>query len=104
MFNCQCGVMILSMVVVVGVVNPWTFIPVFPICFLLVIVRRYFLRTSRDVHRLEGICKFAFKINNGQSHESKSSCSRDGLRERRRVSPLINLPRPVIRKGYVYWG
>ena len=58
----QCGMTILSMVVVVGIINPWTFIPVLPICVVLVLLRRYFLRTSRDIKRLEGKGLYTFSI------------------------------------------
>ncbi|GFS27777.1 multidrug resistance-associated protein 4 [Elysia marginata] len=43
-----------SIVVVSSVLNPWVFIPVVPLMFLFVIVRRYYVQTSRSVKRLEG--------------------------------------------------
>ena len=58
----QRGMTILSMVIVVGIINPWTFIPVLPICVVLVLLRCYFLRTSRDIKRLEGIGLYTFSI------------------------------------------
>lgn len=50
----QCFLLILGIVVVVGIVIPWIFIPLVPIGILFVVVRRYYIRTSRHIKRLEG--------------------------------------------------
>ncbi|XP_053404593.1 ATP-binding cassette sub-family C member 4-like isoform X3 [Mercenaria mercenaria] len=50
----QCSLLILGIVIVAGVVNPWVFIIVVPLIVLFVIVRRYYIRTSRHIKRLEG--------------------------------------------------
>ncbi|XP_023930136.1 multidrug resistance-associated protein 4 isoform X1 [Lingula anatina] len=53
----QCFLMILGIIVVAGVVNPWVFIPTLPLCLFFVYLRRYYLATSRDIKRLEGTCR-----------------------------------------------
>ncbi|XP_052217717.1 ATP-binding cassette sub-family C member 4-like isoform X4 [Dreissena polymorpha] len=50
----QCALLILGIVGVAGVVNPWVFIVVAPLIVLFVIIRRYYIRTSRHIKRLEG--------------------------------------------------
>ncbi|XP_060582248.1 ATP-binding cassette sub-family C member 4-like isoform X3 [Ruditapes philippinarum] len=50
----QCGLLILGIVIVAGVVNPWVFIIVVPLIVMFIIVRRYYIRTSRHIKRLEG--------------------------------------------------
>ncbi|GFS16304.1 multidrug resistance-associated protein 4 [Elysia marginata] len=44
----------LGIVIVAAVLNPWVFIPVVPLLILFIIVRRYYVQTSRSVKRLEG--------------------------------------------------
>ncbi|GFS18862.1 multidrug resistance-associated protein 4 [Elysia marginata] len=50
----QCSLLILGIVLVAGVVNPWVFIPTVPLGILFVYVRKYYLETSRSIKRLEG--------------------------------------------------
>ncbi len=40
-----------------GVVNPWVFIPTAPLVVAFLYLRRYYLRTSRDIKRLEATSK-----------------------------------------------
>ncbi len=54
----QCSFMVAAIVVVAVVVNPWVFIPTLPLMVLFLYLRRYFLRTSRDIKRLEGTSRF----------------------------------------------
>ena len=49
----QCFLLILGIILVAGVINPWVFIPTLPLAIVFLLVRRYFLRTSRDIKRLE---------------------------------------------------
>ena len=49
------------MVIMTGVVNPWVFIAIVPLSVLLVLVRHYYLQTSRQLQRLEGISKSDFR-------------------------------------------
>ncbi|KAK3605631.1 hypothetical protein CHS0354_027297 [Potamilus streckersoni] len=50
----QCFLLIIGIVIVAGVVNPWVFIPTVPLSVLFLVIRRYYLRTSRHIKRLEG--------------------------------------------------
>ncbi|KAL4220738.1 Multidrug resistance-associated protein 4 [Mactra antiquata] len=49
----QCALLILGIIIVAGVVNPWVFIVVGPLIVLFVVIRRYYIRTSRHIKRLE---------------------------------------------------
>lgn len=50
----QCFLLIVGIVLVVGIVMPWVFLPLIPVGVMFVIVRRYYIRTSRHIKRLEG--------------------------------------------------
>ncbi|CAG5134059.1 unnamed protein product, partial [Candidula unifasciata] len=50
----QCFLLIIGIVLVAGVVNPYVFIPTVPLVILFFLVRKYYLQTSRSVKRLEG--------------------------------------------------
>ncbi|CAH1780700.1 unnamed protein product [Owenia fusiformis] len=50
----QCFFLIIGIIVVTGIINPWVFIPTLPLCVLFFVIRHYYLSTSRDVKRLEG--------------------------------------------------
>ncbi|WAQ93730.1 MRP4-like protein [Mya arenaria] len=49
----QCALLILGVVCVAGAVNPWAFLVVGPLIVLFVFIRRYYIRTSRDIKRLK---------------------------------------------------
>ncbi|XP_076435453.1 ATP-binding cassette sub-family C member 4-like isoform X2 [Babylonia areolata] len=53
----QCFLMIVGIVLVAGIVNPWVFIPTTPLILLFFYIRHYYLSTSRSVKRLEGTCR-----------------------------------------------
>lgn len=58
----QMGLNILAMIIVVGVVNYWLMIPTLLIGIIFFILRSVYVKTSRDIKRLEGISKY-FLIN-----------------------------------------
>ena len=53
----QCFLLILGIVMVAGIVNPYVFIPTIPLVVLFFYIRNYYLSTSRSIKRLEGPCK-----------------------------------------------
>ena len=55
----MCALLIASIVLVAGVVNPWVFIPVTPLIILFYMIRKYYLQTSRDIKRLEATSKIS---------------------------------------------
>ncbi|KAL5005221.1 hypothetical protein ScPMuIL_018677 [Solemya velum] len=50
----QCFLLIIGIVIVAGVVNPWVFIPIVPLTVLFLFIRKYYLASSRHIKRLEG--------------------------------------------------
>ncbi|XP_021376611.1 multidrug resistance-associated protein 4-like isoform X5 [Mizuhopecten yessoensis] len=50
----QCFLLILGIILVVCVVNPWVFIPLVPLCIVFYVTRTYHIKTSRHIKRLEG--------------------------------------------------
>lgn len=53
----QIGLSLIGIIVVVGIVNPWLMIPTVAIGVIFYLLRIFYLRTSRNVKRLEGVSK-----------------------------------------------
>lgn len=53
----QVFLQIIGVIAVASSVIPWILIPVLPLLICFLFLRRYFLRTSRDVKRLESTSK-----------------------------------------------
>ncbi|XP_077867141.1 ATP-binding cassette sub-family C member 4-like [Saccoglossus kowalevskii] len=53
----QCALLSLGIVIVAGVINPWVFIPTVPLALLFLYLRHYFLSTSRNIKRLDGVTR-----------------------------------------------
>lgn len=53
----QVFLQILGVIAVASSVIPWILIPVLPLLLVFLFLRRYFLQTSRDIKRLEGITR-----------------------------------------------
>lgn len=49
----QTLLLVVSVIAVAAAVIPWILIPLVPLSIIFVVLRRYFLETSRDVKRLE---------------------------------------------------
>ncbi|XP_031416224.1 ATP-binding cassette sub-family C member 4-like isoform X2 [Clupea harengus] len=49
----QVFLQIVGVIIVAGVIIPWILIPIIPLLAVFLYLRRYFLRTSRDIKRLE---------------------------------------------------
>lgn len=58
----QYGFALLGIVVVVAISNPWLIIPTVIICLIFWYIRFIYLRTSRSVKRLEGVCMYFYLI------------------------------------------
>ncbi|XP_077987381.1 ATP-binding cassette sub-family C member 4-like [Glandiceps talaboti] len=54
---CQTPTQIIGVVIVVSVINPWVFIPTVPLILVLLYLRKYYVATSRDIKRLEGVTR-----------------------------------------------
>lgn len=58
MIDClQIGLSLLGIIIVVGIVNPWLMIPTSAIGIIFYLLRIFYLRTSRNIKRLEGVSK-----------------------------------------------
>lgn len=59
MIDClQIGLALLGIIIVVGVVNPWLMLPTVGIGIIFYLLRIFYLRTSRNVKRLEGVSRY----------------------------------------------
>ena len=54
----QISLMVVGILSVVAAVNPWTLLPTAVIIVLFVLLRMVYMRTGRDIKRLEGISKY----------------------------------------------
>lgn len=59
---CQVFLQVIGVIAVAGVIIPWILIPVVPLLTVFLILRCYFLKTSRDIKRLESTSNFFFFI------------------------------------------
>ena len=66
----QCGISVIGIVLVAGVINPWVFIPTAPLIIIFILYRRFYLRTSREVKRLEGASKHVIALQSSQEHRA----------------------------------
>lgn len=58
MIDClQIGLSLLGIIVVVALVNPWLMIPTSAIGVIFYLLRVFYLKTSRNIKRLEGVSK-----------------------------------------------
>lgn len=58
MIDClQIGLTLLGIIVVVAVVSPWLMLPTFIVGIVFYLLRIFYLRTSRNIKRLEGVSK-----------------------------------------------
>lgn len=54
----QIGLSLLGVVVIVGMVSPWLLLPTAVIMVVCYLMRNFYLATSRNVKRLEGVSKY----------------------------------------------
>lgn len=59
----QTLIHIVAVLIVVSTVNPWLVLPAFFVGILFYLFAQYFLRTSRNIKRLEGISKLLLLYN-----------------------------------------
>lgn len=53
----QFGLTLLAIIIVVIILNPWLVIPTVVMGVIFYFLREFYLRTSRDIKRLEGVSK-----------------------------------------------
>ena len=51
------GLTIAGILAVVTSVRPWSLLPILPLTGLLIVLRRFYMSSSRDIKRLEGVSK-----------------------------------------------
>ena len=54
----QTLLLVVSVIAVAAAVIPWILIPLVPLSVVFLVLRRYFLETSRDVKRLESTSEY----------------------------------------------
>lgn len=58
MIDClQIGLALIGIIIVVAIVNPWLMIPTVVSAVIFYFLRIFYVRTSRNIKRLEGISK-----------------------------------------------
>ena len=51
------GLTIVGILAVVTSVRPWSLLPILPLTGILIVLRRFYMSSSRDIKRLEGVTK-----------------------------------------------
>lgn len=64
MIDClQIGLTLLGIIIVVAVVSTWLLIPTVAVAIIFWFLRIFYIRTSRNIKRLEGVSKYTKKNN-----------------------------------------
>ncbi len=81
----QMDLLVLTSVLVPTVTNPWLLFVVFPMTVVVVFISRYYLKTSRELKRLESICRSPVF-----SHISETVNGLDTIRTRGRQRDFVD--------------
>ena len=54
---CNVAMNCFGYILVACIVNPWVFIPTVPLAAIMILVRAYYLGSSRDIKRIEAAAK-----------------------------------------------
>ena len=81
----QSALLMLTVVLVPTVTNPWLLFVVIPITVVVVFISRYYLKTSRELKRLESICRSPVF-----SHVSETLNGLDTIRTRGRQADFVD--------------
>ena len=81
----QLILLMLTSVLVPTVINPWTLLIIVPITVLAGLISRYYLRTSRELQRLESICRSPV-----YSHFSETLNGLGTIRTRKRQKDFVD--------------
>ena len=81
----QRVLMLFASIIIPTVTNPWLLFPVVPLIVLLLYISKYFLKTSRELKRLESICRSPIF-----SHFSETLNGLDTIRTRGRQEEFVD--------------
>lgn len=63
MIDClQIGLTLLGIIIVVAIVSPWLLIPTVAVAIIFWFLRIFYIRTSRNIKRLEGVSKYKITL------------------------------------------
>ena len=85
LLSIQLMLLLLTSIIVPSVANPWLLIPIFPLTVLILYISKYYLKTSRELKRLESICRSPVF-----SHISETLNGLDTIRTRRRQRDFVD--------------
>ena len=81
----QRVLMVFPSIIIPTVTNPWLLFPVVPLIVLVLYISKYYLKTSRELKRLESICRSPVF-----SHFSDTLNGLDTIRTRQRQSDFMD--------------
>ena len=82
----EVTLILLTGIIVLSVTNPWLLSVVLPFTVFVVCISRYYLKTSRELKRLESICRSPVF-----SHISETLNGIDTIRTRRRQNDFVDV-------------
>lgn len=59
----QIGLTVVGIIAVVAIVNPWLLVPTMIVAVIFSFMRSFYLKTARNVKRLEGVSKLFINYN-----------------------------------------
>ena len=81
----QRVLMVFASIIIPTVTNPWLLFPVVPLILLILYISKYYLKTSRELKRLESICRSPVF-----SHFSETLNGLDTIRTRGRQRDFVD--------------
>ena len=81
----QQVLLVFASIIVPTVTNPWLLFPVVPLIVVVLYISKYYLKTSRELKRLESICRSPVF-----SHFSETLNGLDTIRTRRRQRDFVD--------------
>ena len=85
LLSIQYALMVSTAILVPAATNPWLLLVFVPVTFLAVYVTSYYLKTSRELKRLESICRSPVF-----SHVSETLNGLDTIRTRKRQHDFVD--------------
>ena len=85
LFSIQLVLLLFTSVIVPSVANPWLLFAIIPLTVLVFYISNYYLKTSRELKRLESICRSPVF-----SHISETLNGLDTIRTRRRQREFLD--------------
>lgn len=59
----KVGLLIVAVIIICSISNPWLLLPIVVLAWIFYVLKRVYLKTTRDIKRLEGISNYLHHYN-----------------------------------------